>query len=419
MSVCVADLDNFYASCHRVFDPKLRKRPVVVLSNNDGCVIARSNEAKILGIPMGAPEFKYRHIFKRYNFAILSSNFDLYMDMSERNNNILAQYSPIQEMYSIDESFIDFSGMQSNIDKYATGMRNHVGKWLGLPISFGIAPTKTLAKVAVKVAKKFPDITGGIYNIDTETKREKALRWLKVEDIWGIGRKRALKLNSLGIYNAWDFTEMPEQTVLHLLTVVGYRIHRELRGIPEIPFETIEKKKSITTTRSFEREYSTPDELTERIITFTALAAERMRKQESMCKVISLFIETNPFKEDAPIKRSMDVKLPFHTLSTIELAHAATDALNKIYVPNRHYKRAGVELTNFIDKDQYEKRLFDCQNPQSSHFALMQVIDKINTKYNGQKLRLASQDEQTEKMRREHISPCYTTNFKDAMRVKI
>ena len=230
------DCNNFYASCERLFNPTLNNRPVVVLSNNDGCVIARSNEAKQLGIPMGAPAFEYRYLFERHRVAVFSANFPLYGDISQRVMNILATYSPNQEIYSIDECFLDLSGIEP-LREQGLEMRARVNRWVGIPISVGIAPTKTLAKAANRIAKKFPNQSEGVHVINTEELRVKALKWLPVDDVWGIGRRYAKKLHAAGIHTAYDFTQLPESWVLKNMTIVGLRLQKELRGIPAIEME--------------------------------------------------------------------------------------------------------------------------------------------------------------------------------------
>jgi DNA polymerase V len=264
----LADCNNFYASCERVFNPSLNGKPIVVLSNNDGCVIARSNEAKVAGVKMGAPAFQIKELIQRYNIQVFSSNFILYGDMSRRVMSILASYTPVYEVYSIDECFLDLNGIDADMREYGLRMRTQVRRWTGIPLSVGVAPTKSLAKVANRIAKKFPELQG-VHVIDSEEKRIKALRWLPIEDVWGIGRRYARKLRAMGVNTAYDFTQLPESMVRSLMTVVGWRLQRDLQGIPSIEMELPEKKDSIATTRSFDRDYNTFEDLHERIATFT------------------------------------------------------------------------------------------------------------------------------------------------------
>ena len=411
------DCNNFYASCERLFNPVLNNHPVVVLSNNDGCVIARSNEAKELGIPMGAPAFEYRFVFERHNVAVYSANFPLYGDISRRVMNILATYSPNQEVYSIDECFLDLSGI-NNLNEHGLKMRSQVAQWTGIPISVGIAPTKALAKVANRIAKKFPNHTRGVHVIDTEELRVKALKWLPVDDVWGIGRRNALKLHAIGVHTAYDFTQLPESWVMKYMTVVGLRLQKDLRGIPTIEMEMLEKKQSIATTRSFENEYRTYDEMRERVSTFTSISAEKLRAQGSLCRRVMVFIETSRFRdEDNFYANRITVKSPFPTASTLELVDYALKGLQKIYLENKAYKRAGVVLMDFVDANEYQPDLFLNSNPK--HKQLMEAIDSLNSKHGKRVVRLGNQDEKIHKMRQERLSKAYTTDFNQLLEVKI
>ena len=249
--IALVDCNNFYASCERVFRPDLNGKPVVVLSNNDGCIIARSNEAKALGIPMGAPAHKWADTLQKNAVNVFSSNYALYGDMSQRVMNILAGYSPDIEIYSIDESFLDLTGVPHDLYTYCREMITKVQKWTGIPICVGIAPTKTLAKLANRIAKKFPQLNG-VHILDTEEKRIKALKWVKVGDIWGIGRQYEKKLQYFGINTGWDLTQKSDSFMKKYFTVVGTRTKRELEGVSCIDFENMPSaKKNIATTRSF------------------------------------------------------------------------------------------------------------------------------------------------------------------------
>lgn len=412
------DCNNFFASCERVFNPSLNNKPVVVLSNNDGCVIARSNEAKKLGIPMGAPAFQFEALFERYNVAIYSTNFALYSDMSRRVMSILSNYSPLQEVYSIDECFLDLSGILEDLQKYGIKMREHVFKWTGIPISIGIAPTKSLAKVANRIAKKFPEKTNNVYVIDTESKREKALKWIDAEDIWGIGRRNAKKLYAINVFKGIEFTELSEAWVLKNMTITGLNLQRDLKGIPTIEMDISEKKKSIATTRTFEKEYRSFDEVKERVVTFTMLCAEKLRMQHSLCNSLMVFIETARFKESEEFySNSMLIKLPFPTSSSLELVKFAEETVQKIFKNHKNYKRAGVILLDFVSEKSYQASLFFNSNPK--HKKLMEAIDRVNHKYGSNLIRLASQDKRTYKMKQQHLSRAYTTKFDEILEVSL
>ena len=412
------DCNNFYASCERVFNPTLIGIPVVVLSNNDGCVIARSNEAKAIGIPMGAPAFEYEHLFRRYKVKVFSANFPLYGDMSRRVMSLLSNYSPHQEIYSIDECFLNLEGINVDLQKYGLEMKARIEKGTGIPISIGTAPTKALAKLANRIAKKFPNETGGSYVIDTEEKRIKALKWLKVEDIWGVGRRNAKKLYAIGVYKAIDFVNLSEAWVRKNMTITGLNLQKDLKGIPTIEMVEPEKKKSIGTSRTFETDLRSFDEVHERITTFTSMSAEKLREQNSFCKRLIVFIGTNPFKEhETQYYPSIQIKLAFPTNSTLEMVKFANEGLKQIFKNNLYYKRGGVLLTDFVDASVYQPSLFFNSDPK--HKKLMEVIDKLNDKYHRDVVRLASQDERKHKMKQAHLSPHYTTDINEILTVEV
>ena len=250
----LVDCNNFYASCERVFAPSLNHQPIVVLSNNDGCVVARSNEAKALGIPMGAPAFQYKALFQQHKVQVFSSNYALYGDMSSRVMNLLAEFTPEMEVYSIDEAFLKLEGFEKfSLTAHGAAMRRRVFKGTGIPVCVGMAPTKALAKVANRIAKKFPERTQSVYLMDSEEKRVKALKWLAVEDVWGIGRKHAQKLKAHAVHTAYQFSQLPDDWVRKHFSVVGLRLKKELEGIPTLDLESPTSKKRIATTRSFDK----------------------------------------------------------------------------------------------------------------------------------------------------------------------
>ncbi len=412
------DCNNFYASCERVFRPDLNGKPVVVLSNNDGCVIARSNEAKTLGIPMGAPVFKYEQFLRQHHVHVFSANFALYGDMSNRVMTILSDYAPEMEIYSIDECFLQFKGFDLfNLQAYGEQMRRQVMKWTGIPISVGMAPTKALAKLANRIAKKYPERTNGTYIIDDDEKRLKALKWLKIEDVWGIGRQHAKRLQAKNILTAYDFIQLADDWVKTHMSIVGLRLKRELQGISTLGLEDVQPKKSIATTRSFETNYTKYEELAERISTFAVSCAEKLRQQKSCCNSLMVFIRTNKHRQDLPqYSRNIVVKLPYATNSSIELAGFAIQALKQIFRDGYAYKKAGVIIQDFTPENQIQQTLFE--NRDERHVALMQTIDNINLRYGQQKIRLASQDtRRIWKMKQDNLSPCYTTNLNDIITV--
>lgn len=414
----LVDCNNFYASCERIFRPELNGKPIVVLSNNDGCVIARSNEAKTLGIPMGAPAFQYEKLFKTHHVHVFSANFALYGDMSKRVMDILENYSPDMEIYSIDEAFLKLQGFENyNLETYAEVMRSKILKWTGLPVSIGIATTKALAKVANHIGKKFPIETNNVYLMHSESERIKALKWLKIEDVWGIGRQHAKKLNAIGITNAYEFTLLNREWILKHMTIVGLRLQKDLQGIPTLDLECMQAKKSIATTRSFESNYTEFEQLKERIITFAVSCAEKLRKQKSCCNTLMVFIHTNGNRKDfAQYSRNIVLKLPYPTNSNIELSNFAILALEKIFKKGYFYKKAGVIVQDFSDENSLQTNLFENRN--SKHISLMHTVDELNATYGNQKIKLASQDlQRVWKMKQQKLSPCYTTRLEDIITV--
>ena len=318
----LVDCNNFYASCERVFNPALNNKPIVVLSNNDGCVIARSNEAKAVGIPMGAPAFEFEELFAKHDIKVFSANFALYGDMSCRVMDLLKTYCPEIEIYSIDEAFLDFRTYTKNFDlkSYGEQMSRKVKKATGIPVSVGFAPTKALAKVANRIAKKYPVENNGVYLMDTEEKRIKALKWLKIEDVWGIGRQHAKRLYAIVVKTAFAFTELNEGWIKKNMAIVGVRLQKELKGIETLGLEEKALKKNIATIRSFDRSYSNIEDLQERVSTFVVISAEKLRRQQSCCNSVLVFLNTNFFRADQPqYNKSIVVKLPYATNSSIDI----------------------------------------------------------------------------------------------------
>lgn len=416
----LVDCNNFYASCERVFNPNLNGKPVAILSNNDGCIIARSDECKALNIPMGAPIFKWDTYCKAHNVHVLSSNYPLYGDMSSRVMSILKQFTPDVEVYSIDESFLQFKGFENyNLNDYGQQIRQRVLKWTGIPTCVGIATTKGLSKVANKIARKYPNQTKGVYVIDTEYKRLKALKWLKIDDIWGIGRQLSKRLLTKGCKTALDFANLPEDWVKANFSVVEARLHRDLNGVPTLTLEEYNQpKKAIATTRSFDYTYSDINYIKERVATFAVTCAEKLRKQHSSCHTIIVFLKSDKHKKEQPqYSKSVAVHLPYATNSSLIISNTAVNTAVQIFKKGIQYKKAGVMVTGLVPTDNYQLNIFENENPK--HQPLMQTIDKINSKYHSNKIKLANQDlQRTWKMRQERLSPRYTTNFKDIIVVK-
>ena len=414
----LVDCNNFYASCERVFNPNIQHKPIVILSNNDGCIIARSDEAKKLGIPMGAPIFKYRTLIANHNVKVFSSNYSLYGDMSSRVMSILKQFTPDIQVYSIDESFLKLEGFEGyNLTDYGMLMKNRILKWTGIPTCAGIAPTKALSKVANKIARKYPDQTNGVYVIDTEVKRINALKWTKIKDIWGIGKKLSNRLAIKGCKNAYDFTQLPESWVKSNLSVVESRLQRDLLGIPTLDLEIQKSKKSISTTRTFEKPLKELDKIKERVSTFAFVSGEKLRRQNSHCHMIIVILRSNYFREDLKQHYATKViSLPYPTNSSLVLSNYAIKAIEDVFKKGIAYKKAGIILTGLVPSNNYQLNIFDWEN--SNHQPLMKAIDKINYRFSN-KIKLANQDlKKTWKMKQDHLSPNYTTNLQDIIKVK-
>ena len=419
----LVDCNNFYASCERVFQPKFNGKPVAILSNNDGCVISRSNEAKDVGIPMGAPAFQIKELVKEKKVKLFSSNYALYGDLSNRVMAILGQFTPNLEIYSIDEAFLNFDGIAvSDYHNYGVQMKTRVQKWVGIPVCIGFAETKALSKVANKIAKKFQDRTQGVYVIDSDEKRIKALKWTKIEDVWGIGYRTLKKARIRNIITALDFI-LPEHEawIKKEMGVLGLRLKLELEGKSVLDLEPIvEQKKSIATTRSFPKQIADFDLLRERVATFASVCAEKLRKQNSCCYTIIVMLVIDKHSvQTSKYYFNMAVTLPFASNSTLTISNAAIEMLKKLHQGNEHlkFKKAGVIVTELIDENKKQLQLFDEENPK--HLLLMKAMDRLNTKMGDKKVKLATQNlSLTWNMNQNHLSPGYTTNFKDILEIK-
>ncbi len=419
----LVDCNNFYASCERVFQPKFNGKPVAILSNNDGCVISRSEEAKAAGIKMGVPAFQIKELVKEKNVHIFSSNYALYGDLSQRVMQILNQFTPNVEIYSIDEAFLNFDGLSvSNHHDYGLQMKSRIQKWVGIPVCIGFAPTKALSKVANKIAKKFPNKTLGVYVIDTEEKRIKALKWTKVEDVWGIGRRWDKKVKLRNINTAFDFIQpQHEAWIKKEMGVIGMRLKYELEGKSVLDLEPItEQKKTIATTRSFPKQIAEFDLLRERVATFAAVCAEKLRKQKSCCHTIIVMLVIDKHTvQSSKYYFNMAVTLPFATNSTLTISNAAIAILKKLYAGNENikFKKAGVIVTELIDENKKQLQLFEEESPK--HLALMKVMDQLNAKIGKSNVKLATQDlTRTWNMNQNFLSNQYTTDFKKILEIE-
>jgi DNA polymerase V len=416
----LVDCNNFYVSCERTFNGALHNRPVLVLSNNDGCVVARSNESKALGIKMGQPVFECRELIEQYHIYVFSSNYPLYADMSDRVMHTLAAFSPRVEVYSIDEAFLDLSHVPGEqLYAYGHQIRKIVWRFTGIPVSVGIASTKTLTKIANEVAKKNPVYHGVLSLMHTsEEELDQLLETLQVEDIWGIGPRYARLLQSREILTAKDLKYTEQRWVRRHLTVVGERTVLELRGITCIPLETqVKPKKGIMTAKSFGRSVESLEELEEAVATYTARVAEKVRKQASAATCISVFLHTNAFQKDAPqYGNSLTRVLPFPTSFTPDLYNVALDMLKHIYRKGYAYKKCGVFLSKIVSQNVLQTDLFGEYSLERAYkqARLMCVVDLINEWWGSNTLFFGAQGiERAWKMRQERRSPRYTTKAGD------
>jgi DNA polymerase V len=410
----LVDCNNFYASCERVFDPKLDGKPVVVLSNNDGIVVARSNEAKALGIGMGVPEFQIRRLIRAHDVQVFSSNYTLYGDMSQRVMDTLAQFTPNVEVYSIDEAFLSLSGFATrNLTDYGRTIRTTVKRWTGLPVSIGIAETKTLAKVAAHFAKRSKD-AAGVFDLMACPDRSVLLAGLPVEKVWGVGPNHARLLKQHGISTALDLREADEQWIGKRMGVVGRRLVLELRGVSCLPLEECPApKQGITVSRSFGHPVTTLAEMRQAVATYTARAAEKLREEGLAVTVLTVFLTTNTFKDEPQYSNAATIKLPVATDSTSVLLRYALPGMERIFREGYHYKKAGVMLTALVPASQVQGDLFDQQDRERSS-KLMRALDRLNDHMGTGTLRFAAEGiTKRWQARFERRSPSYTTNWRD------
>jgi DNA polymerase V len=380
-AIGLIDCNNFYVSCERVFQPKLRRRPVVVLSNNDGCVIARSNEAKALGVKMGTPLFKAQHLVEEYNVAVYSSNYALYGDMSHRVMEALQEFTPEVEVYSIDEAFMSLDDDDGQ-SFHARGMniREKVLKWTGIPVSVGIGQTKTLAKVANNLAKKNTGIQGVLDLTPTDIQAE-ALEQTPVGEVWGVGPAYSKMLKAAGITTARKLRDADRRWIRQRMTIVGARIVEELRGISCLPLEQCpQQKTSITCSRSFGLLIESIDELREAVVVYMSRAAERLRRGKMAAGVVTIFINTNRFSNEPQYRNSITYELAYSTDSTKELLEWAQKGLEQIYRSRFKYKKAGVMLNQLVPAEQLSKRFFGDKAFERSH-RVMRAMDEINKRH--------------------------------------
>ena len=416
----LADCNNFFVSCERVFNPSLIGKPVVVLSNNDGCVISRSNEAKALGIKMGEPVFKIKDLAEKKGVISYSANFALYGDLSARVMERLKSFVPSIEIYSIDEAFLNFGGMKYEEIK-ATGEEivRKIKRETGIPISLGISHTKTLAKVAAKLSKNYPKLNSFCL-MDREEDIKKVLAKFPVEDIWGVGRAYSKMLKSNRINTAYDFTSVSKEWVKSKMGVVGVKSWRELHGEPCIELEDrVVDKKQICTSRSFSKDIYEFEEICKAVASFTASSAEKLRRQKGVCREILVIILTNRFKEQANQHyQSILIPIENYTDSTFELVERACFGLKKIYKSGFGYKKAGVIITDICRKADVTPSLF-YERDRSKESSVMTVMDEMNTRYGRHTLFTATEGVEKFKANQNFLSKRFTTSWDDIIEVKV
>lgn len=417
----LVDCNNFFVSCERVFRPQLEGKAVVVLSNNDGCVVARSNESKAMGIRMGTPFYQVRDMVKAGRLIACSSNYTLYGDLSARVMSILADAVPKIEIYSIDEAFLGMEGMDnSRVAEISAELVRKIRKWVGIPVSIGIAPTRTLAKIASHFAKKYPGYRG-VCMIDNEEKRIKALSLTPIKEVWGIGRRLSVRMEEKCIRTALDYSRKPEEWIREHYMLHGVRTWLELNGRPCVDDDRRDKRKSICTSRSFAEMLTDRSEIASRVADFAAKCAQKLREEKSAAEQVTVFLYTNRFRNDLPqYFPSVSLRLPAAACSTQEIVSASLKCFDMIFKPDYQYKKAGVIVDEIVDSDAVQLPMFGYDvGLRKRQDAISGVMDKVNS--SGHNLiRLASQrsGDYTDGIRSEHRSRRYSTSLDEIIDVK-
>ncbi|MDM2906578.1 Y-family DNA polymerase [Citrobacter sp. Cpo015] len=419
----LVDVNSFYASCETAFRPDLKGRPVVVLSNNDGCVIARNAEAKRAGVKMGDPYFRQKDLFRRYGVVCFSSNYELYADMSSRVMSTLEAMSPRCEIYSIDEAFCDLTGVRNCrvLQEFGQELKDAVYQNTGLAVGVGIAQTKTLAKLANHAAKKWQRQTGGVVDLSNLDRQRKLMAALPVEEVWGVGRRISKKLEAMGIKTVLDLADTDIRFIRKHFNVVLERTVRELRGEPCLELEEFAPvKQEIVCSRSFGERVTDYDAMRQAICSYASRAAEKLRGEHQYCRFISTFVKTSPFALNEPYYgNSASVKLLTPTQDSRDIIAAATRSLDAIWKDGHRYQKAGVMLGDFFSQGIAQLNLFDDNAPRRGSEKLMEVLDHLNAKEGKGALYFAGQGIQQQwAMKREMLSPRYTTRYEDLLQVK-
>ena len=418
-SIALIDCNNFYASCERIFNPRLIGKPIVVLSNNDGCIITRSAEAKALGIKMGEPYFKAKKIIDKNNVRVFSSNYSLYGDISQRVMETLARFASDVEIYSIDEAFLGLNGFENyELSKYCQYIRCTIKQWVGIPVSIGVSTTKTLSKIANNLAKKNKEYDG-VCILKSWFDINEALKLTSIEDVWGIGRRLSVFLKKYKINTAYDFTQLDKGWIRKNMGVVGEKTFLELCGVSCIELELIPSdKKSCCVSRSFSKPVEKIDDLEESVSSYGTRVAEKIREEGLVAESMSIFVLTNYFnRKEKQYSNSIKLQLPYPTNNSIKIVKRALEGIRKIYREGYRYKKAGVILYG-LTKAKQTRGLLDYDRENSD--SIMNTLDRINERYGSSTIRLASEGvEKSWRMRRESVSPCYTTRFDDLVEAKL
>ena len=417
-SIALIDCNSFYASCERIFNPKLLGKPIVVLSNNDGCIITRSAEAKALGIKMGEPYFKAKKIIEKNNVKVFSSNYSLYGDISQRVMEILLGFSPEVEIYSIDEAFLNFKGFKNHeLLTYCKHIRQTIKQWVGIPVSIGVGSTKTLSKIANHLAKKEADYEG-ICILKGDEKIEEALNRIEIGDVWGIGRRLSKFLRNYEVRTAKQFAFLDRRWIRKNMGVVEEKIQLELCGVSCLDLELLPSpKKSCCVSRSFSRPIEKIEELQESIANYGSRVAEKIREEDLIAQSMSIFVLTNHFnKKEKQYSSSIKLQLDYPTSDSKLIVKRAVEGIKRIYKEGYRYKKAGIILYE-LHSSSSARGLLDYDKPRTD--SLMRSLDEINYRYGSATLKLAAEGiRRSWHMRREKVSPCYTTSFDQLMIVK-
>ena len=415
--IALVDCNNFFCSCERVFNPALMGKPVVVLSNNDGCIISRSDEAKALGIPMGAPLHEQQAVIRKHGVQVFSSNYTLYGDMSARVMSILREEVPAIEVYSIDEAFLQLP--EGFTEEQARALRGKVLQWTGIPVCIGIATTKLLAKLANRHAKKNKDLTGGVFDLVSYCDPEGIMAATPTDGLWGVGKNLAQRLRGMGVKTALEFKQADPAAIRKSMGVIGERLLRELNGISCLELEEMPPdRKGVMASRSFGSPVELLEELEEALANHVARAAEKIRRYGLLATRMEVFLQTNRFKKEEPqYSRGIGITLDRPSNSTAELMAAARDLLHRIYRPGYRYKKTGIQLANLVSEEEYQPELFDRPRHQID---VDKIVDEINRRMGDPKnpviTRASQGTSRTGKgwrMRSERHSPHYTTDWKE------